>query len=104
MSAKLSPRSVALLFAALTVALCAAWFLLASAWPDGLERIAVNLGFAGRERAAVAGPLADYEFRWLASPVLRKIVAALLGAVLCFLAAFGWGKYSARRRGQMGHR
>jgi hypothetical protein len=86
-----------LLFAGLTVVLCAAGFYLASAAPDGLERIAVRLGFAHRESVALKGPLADYQFPWLASPALRKMAAALLGALVCFLALLAWGRYSARR-------
>jgi hypothetical protein len=93
-----APRSIALVFALVTVALCATWFFLASAAPDGLERVAARLGFAARERTVLRGPLAGYEVPWLASPVLRKIAAALLGASLCFLAALGWGRYSARRK------
>lgn len=90
-------RSTILIFAGLTVVLCAAGFYVASAAPDGLERIAIRLGFAHRERAALSGPLADYQLPWLASPALRKIVAALLGALVCFLALLGWGRYSARK-------
>lgn len=98
MKSKANPWAVALLFGALTLVMCAVWFYVTSAFPDGLERIAMTLGFAGKARVAAASPLADYEFPWLASPVLRKMVAALLGAVLCFVVAFGLGKYSARRR------
>jgi hypothetical protein len=90
-------RSTILLFAGLAVVLCAAGYYLASAAPDGLERIAIRLGFAHRERAALTGPLAEYPFPWLASPALRKTAAALLGALVCFLALLAWGRYSARR-------
>jgi hypothetical protein len=90
-------RSTILLFAGLTVVLCAAGYYLASAAPDGLERIAIRLGFAHRERAALTGPLADYQFPWLASPALRRTAAALLGALVCFLALLAWGRYSARK-------
>ena len=97
-------RSTILILAGLTLLLCAAGFYVASAAPDGLERIAIRLGFAHRERAALTGPLADYQFPWLASPALRKMIAALLGALVCFLALLAWGRYSARRSKVQGPR
>ena len=94
----ISARALALWIGGLTLLMCAAWFYLASAYPDGLERIAMTLGFAGKSRAALSSPLADYQFPLPASPIVRKIVAALLGAALCFLAAFGLGRYAARKK------
>ena len=92
-----SPPAPVLLFAGLTVLLCAIGFYAASSFPDGLQAIARRLGFAGKARSLVAGPLADYEFPWLGSGAGRTIVAAFTGASVCFLAAFGIGKYFSRR-------
>ena len=90
-------RSVTMWFAGLTVLLCAAGFYAASSSPDGLETVAQRLGFAARARHMVAGPLADYEFPFFRSPAGRNIMAAFAGAAVCFLAAFGIGRYSARK-------
>ncbi len=92
-------RSVLLLFGGLTLLLFAAGFHLACSYPDGLEKVAIRLGFASRATSRVASPMADYEFSWLASPAAKKIAAALIGSAVCFLAAFGIGKYSSRREG-----
>lgn len=90
-------RATALAFAALTVLLCAAWFYVTSSSPDGLERVAAKLGFAGRERPAVHSPMAEYQLTLLGSPAAGRIAAALLGAALCFAAAWGVGRLAARK-------
>ncbi|ABA21377.1 Cobalamin (vitamin B12) biosynthesis CbiM protein [Trichormus variabilis ATCC 29413] len=67
--------------------------LLASAWPDGLERVAEDLGFIklGEEvRISVPTPLADYGIEGLGA--IGTSIAGLLGAAVCFAAAFGIAK------------
>ncbi|MBD6616874.1 cobalt transporter [Komarekiella sp. 'clone 1'] len=67
--------------------------LFASAWPDGLERVAENLGFidlAEQVRVIVPTPLADYSIEGL-GPIGTSI-AGLLGAAVCFAVAFGIAK------------
>ncbi len=64
--------------------------LLASAWPDGLERVAEDLGFialAEEVRVSVPTPLADYGIEGL-GPIGTSI-AGILGSVVCFGVAFG---------------
>lgn len=64
--------------------------LLASAWPDGLERVAEDLGFialAEEVRVAVPTPLADYGIEGL-GPIGTSI-AGIIGSVVCFGVAFG---------------
>ncbi|MBD2139028.1 energy-coupling factor ABC transporter permease [Anabaena sp. FACHB-1237] len=64
--------------------------LFASAWPDGLERVAENMGFiklAEDVRIAVPTPLADYEIQGLGQ--IGTSIAGLLGSGLCFGVAFG---------------
>ncbi|MBW4614204.1 MAG: energy-coupling factor ABC transporter permease [Desmonostoc vinosum HA7617-LM4] len=67
--------------------------LFASAWPDGLEKVAENLGFinlAEQVRVTVPTPLADYEIQDL-GPIGTSI-AGLVGAAVCFAVAFGIAK------------
>ncbi len=90
-------RGMALLFAAITLLLCVAGAYLVSASPDGLERIAVQLGFADRAGRVHASPVAKYEFPFLQSAASRKALAAVIGAAACFLAVLVIGKYSSRR-------
>lgn len=65
----------------------------ASAWPDGLERVAGDLGFlnlAENVRLAVPTPFADYEIQGLG--LVGTSIAGLLGAAFCFIVAFGLAK------------
>ena len=89
-------RAMALLFAAVTLFLCAAGAYLVSSSPDGLERIALQLGFADRAGSVLASPLADYEFPFLQSAASRKMLAAVVGAAACFLVVLAIGKYFSR--------
>jgi cobalt/nickel transport system permease protein len=67
--------------------------LFASVWPDGLEKVAEDLGFinlAENVRVNVPTPLADYKIAgW--GPISTSI-AGLLGAGVCFAVAFGIAK------------
>ncbi|MCC5652874.1 energy-coupling factor ABC transporter permease [Nostoc sp. XA013] len=67
--------------------------LFASAWPDGLEKVAENAGFidlAEKVRVSVPTPLADYGIEGL-GPIGTSI-AGLVGAAVCFAVAFGIAK------------
>lgn len=67
--------------------------LFASAWPDGLEKVAENVGFidlAGKVRVIVPTPLADYGIEGL-GPIGTSI-AGLVGSAVCFAVAFGIAK------------
>ncbi len=88
---------------ALVLAAAAAWF--ASARPDGLERVAADLGFLdrGREGAAV---LAGYAVPGLADP---RVAGALAGGIGVLLAggalwglAFNHGRSGVGARGLLG--
>lgn len=64
--------------------------LVASAWPDGLEKVAEDLGFiklADNVRVVVPTPLADYGIEGFG--LLGTSIAGLLGAAVCFGVAFG---------------
>lgn len=67
--------------------------LFASAWPDGLEKVAENTGFidlASKVRVIVPTPLAEYRIEGL-GPIGTSI-AGLVGATVCFAVAFGIAK------------
>lgn len=67
--------------------------LLASAWPDGLEKVAEDLGFiklADNVRISVPTPLADYGIEGLGP--LGTTIAGLVGSAVCFGVAFGIAK------------
>lgn len=67
--------------------------LFASAWPDGLERVAENLGFidlGDKVRVIVPTPLADYGIEGLGT--IGTSIAGLVGAAVCFAVAFGIAK------------
>lgn len=64
--------------------------LFASAWPDGLEKVATDLGFiqlADNIRVSIPTPFADYQIEGF-GPVGTSI-AGIFGTALCFGAAFG---------------
>lgn len=67
--------------------------LFASAWPDGLEKVAENLGFidlSHKVRVIVPTPLADYGIQGLGT--IGTSIAGLVGAAVCFAVAFGIAK------------
>ncbi|MGM3306352.1 energy-coupling factor ABC transporter permease [Anabaena sp. WFMT] len=67
--------------------------LFASAWPDGLEKVAENLGFinlAEEVRVEVPTPFADYGIQGLEQ--IGTSIAGLVGAAVCFAVAFGIAK------------
>ncbi|MBN4004849.1 energy-coupling factor ABC transporter permease [Nostoc sp. LPT] len=67
--------------------------LFASAWPDGLEKVAENTGFlnlASQVRIIVPTPLADYGIEGLGQ--IGTSIAGLVGAAVCFAVAFGIAK------------
>jgi len=92
------PWGIPLLFGGITLLLCAGAFYLASSHPDALEKIAAHLGFTDRAGSGTSSAMANYEIPWLGSPAGRRIAAAVLGAAICFLAAFGIGKFTSRRK------
>jgi cobalt/nickel transport system permease protein len=64
--------------------------LIASAWPDGLEKVAEDLGFidlAENVRVTVPTPLADYGIEGLG--LIGTSIAGILGSIVCFGVAFG---------------
>jgi cobalt/nickel transport system permease protein len=64
---------------------------LASVNPDGLNRIAMDLGFIDSGRS-VSGPLAGYTVPFLANASASKIVAGAIGALVVLALAFVAGR------------
>ena len=62
----------------------------ASRLPDGLERVAAELGFAARTTARAGAPLDGYDIPWLsaAMPWLGAVITGALGALIAFLVAW----------------
>jgi cobalt/nickel transport system permease protein len=101
-------RGRELVLSGLALALALALFVapFASAWPDGLERVADRLGFAPRAAAAtLPAPLAGYSVPGFDSPVAATMAAGALGTALAFLLAWLLARALAarlgRRRGEL---
>jgi cobalt/nickel transport system permease protein len=79
-------RSVAVPAIALgAVLLAGVGVLIASASPDGLEKLAEQAGFSGRAKAVVATPLADYTLPWMNSDWAGKAAAGIAGVIVVFV-------------------
>ncbi|GAA4903108.1 PDGLE domain-containing protein [Streptomonospora salina] len=82
-----------LVITGLTVALLLAGGLsyFASAEPDGLNRVAADLGFARAEQdhALGTGPLADYATTGITAPWLSSAIAGTVGVLAAFTVAWG---------------
>ncbi len=84
---------VAGLAAALVVAIMSP---LASVSPDGLERVAENMGFMGQGLAAPYQLLPDYTIPFLGATSLSTIVAGVVGTLLVAALGFGIGRLLRR--------
>lgn len=61
----------------------------ASPLPDGLEKVANTLGFAGRETGhLVPSPMSDYSLPFLHSAAVGTALAGVVGTILAFAAAY----------------
>ena len=83
-----------LAIAALVVVVAA---YLASGDPDGLERVAEDIGFSGAGQDNPFTIIADYVFPGVDGP-MATILAGLLGVAAVFAAAWLAGKALSRRR------
>lgn len=69
---------------------------LASALPDGLERVALDLGFAGQAQALLPGLLPDYTVPFITNPALTTIAAGVAGVLM--VSAIGFGMWRLVRQ------
>lgn len=74
--------------------------LFASSSPDGLERVAHDLGFKGTAQDSVvsSSPLANYGLSWLGEGPIASAVSGLLGILA--VAGLGYLLYRWTRRPQ----
>jgi cobalt/nickel transport system permease protein len=80
--------------AGLIIALAVVLFSpLASADPDGLERVAEDIGFLGQGQDAPYTILPDYTIPFLGETAVSTIVAGLIGALVVAAIAFGVGRW-----------
>ena len=70
---------------------------LASSDPDGLERVAIDAGFAEQGTEAAFEVLPDYSIPLLGDGPLSLIVAGLIGVALIFGLVWLLGRVLARR-------
>lgn len=86
----------ALLLAAVLIACVGALF--ASALPDGLEKLAENIGIAGQAKNLLETPLKDYEASFFQTEWMRKSLAGLAGLGAVYLVCLAAGRVVAKRR------
>ena len=70
---------------------------LASADPDGLERVAIDLGFIGTAQSAPYEIIPDYTIPFLGETSLSTIVAGVIGVVVVLGVAFLTGRSMQRK-------
>ncbi len=78
------------------VILGVAGFLVASAAPDGIWKLAGQLQLAAHAPAWLHAPLADYQLHGLESPWLRKAAAGFSGVFMIYCACMLAGKAMVR--------
>jgi len=66
--------------------------LLASSFPDGLERVAEVQGFLGNGKQLVAGIMPDYQIPEIHAENLAKSLAGIVGTCIVFAILFFAGK------------
>jgi cobalt/nickel transport system permease protein len=91
------PALAAIAVAAALLAVVGVFF--ASTAPDGLEKLADNLGVASRARTLFSTPLAGYETQFLVSPWVRKATAGAAGLVLVYVTVLWLGRMASSRKG-----
>jgi len=73
--------------------MAAAGTLFASTNPDGIGRLAAQIGIAARQTAILTAPLAEYQSQWLG-----KAGAGLAGLAMIYAACLLLGRLAARNR------
>src|SRR5580658_6699436 len=92
-----SNRRTLAVLSGLAIALGAVGFLVASAAPDGIERLGIQLGLTAK--TVLHAPLADYTFGSLVeSAWLRRATAGLSGLLLIYALCAATARWLVRRR------
>ena len=70
----------------------------ASSFPDGLERVAENLGFLERgEIQYFNAPIPDYAFPGIENEVLATSLAGIIGTLIMFALGYGMARLLRKR-------
>ncbi len=89
-------RTLAVLGGA-AMALGGVGFLVASAAPDGIQRLGIQLGLTAR--TVLHAPLADYTFgSFVGSAWMRRATAGLAGLLLIYALCASTARWLVRRR------
>jgi hypothetical protein len=72
--------------------------LFASNFPDGLESLAEQAGFARNAISLAPAPLADYQAPWLSSQWARQASAGLAGLLAVFALCAVTARWVLQRR------
>ena len=70
---------------------------LASAWPDGLERVAEDKGFIENAQDAPYEVIPDYVLPGVGNEAVATILAGIVGTLVVFGLAYGLGVLLRRR-------
>ena len=71
---------------------------LASAWPDGLERVAEDKGFIEDAQDAPYEAIPDYVLPGIGNEALATVLAGIVGTLVVFGLAYGLGILLRRRK------
>ncbi len=85
-------------FAVTAILLASAGVFLASASPDGLERLLAQTGLVGHAKNLIQTPLADYQISYFQSDWLRKSTAGLAGLAIIYAVCFALSRVLRRHR------
>jgi hypothetical protein len=81
---------------AITVAVVVILAPLASADPDGLERVGEDVGFLDAAQDALYSILPDYTVPGIDDPFATTVVSGLIGVAIVFLVMIGVGRILRR--------
>jgi hypothetical protein len=81
-----------------SAALAAAAFVIASAAPDGIEKVLANSQTMQRATAALPAILPNYQFGGIGPEWARRGAAGLVGVAIALAVSAGIGKILSRKR------
>jgi len=87
---------ILVILSAAAVVLGVTGFVLASSAPDGIQKLAQQLGLTAK--SSFHGPFADYTVNYFASPWLRRATAGLAGLLVIYGICAAVSKMIARQR------
>jgi cobalt/nickel transport system permease protein len=93
-----APAGMRWVWGGLAIAIVLALFSpLASPYPDGLERVAENLGFIERAQGPLYEVIPDYVFPGISNEALATIAAGVVGTLIVYGIAVGLAALLRRR-------